>query len=75
MKDGTRELKGICLACGAQFSGQFLKKQRFQICVKCGNTLEVRQDGVIINTPNACFETLIYRYFVEKKDDCYKLWN
>ncbi len=66
MKDNAGDLKGTCLACGAQYSGPVLKKARYQICVKCGSNLEVRENGIVINTPNEFYETFIYRFKAEK---------
>jgi hypothetical protein len=68
MKDDVGDLRGTCLACGAQYSGQVLRKQRYQICVKCSSNLEVREDGIIINTPNDYYETFIYRFIAKKKE-------
>ena len=68
MKDDAGKLRGTCLACGAQYSGQVLKIERYQICVKCGSNLEVREDGRIINTPNDYYETFIYRLIERKKE-------
>ncbi len=69
MKDGASNLRGTCLQCGAQYSGQVLKKERYQICIKCGSNLEVRENGIIINTPNEFYETFIYRYIADKKKE------
>jgi len=66
MADGI-SLKGTCIACGTQYSGQVLKDPRYQICVKCGSILVVRSGDTIINAPDSCFETLHYK-FVGKKD-------
>jgi hypothetical protein len=67
MKDGISELKGTCVACGSEYSGQVLKEPRYQICVKCGSVLVVRSGELIINIPDSCFETLYYK-FVEKEE-------
>ena len=75
MIDRTNELLGTCLGCGTRYSGQILKKQRYQICVKCGSILEVKKNGFMINKPNICFETLYYKFIFEQRDGCHILWN
>jgi hypothetical protein len=75
MKFDKSELSGTCLECGKHYSGWILKEPRCQICVKCGGTLQVKKNDIVINTPNACFQTLVYKFVVKKKDDCNKQWN
>ena len=75
MKDDKSELSGTCLECGKHYSGWVLKEPRYQICVKCGSILQVRENGILINEPNFCFETLGYRFASEGKNRYSAIWN
>ncbi len=60
-------LEGICPECGLHYHGPALRYQRNQICLKCGTTLEVRNNGALIRA--ACLELKAREYRVEADQD------
>jgi uncharacterized protein (DUF983 family) len=43
-------MEGICPKCGANYYGWALSSPDKQSCAKCGSTLEIRRDGVLIHS-------------------------
>lgn len=50
-------MEGVCPNCGAHYCGWALRNPIPQSCGKCGSDLEIRRNGVLIqsrvSTPNA----------------------
>ena len=44
----SEKVENICPRCGARYQGLALSNKRNQFCVKCGNNLEIRKNGVVI---------------------------
>jgi uncharacterized protein (DUF983 family) len=44
--------EAICPKCGGRYYGWALNAERYRLCSKCGSTLEVKRDGVLV-APNS----------------------
>jgi predicted nucleic-acid-binding Zn-ribbon protein len=40
--------EAICPKCGGHHYGWALSAERYRLCGKCGNALEVKKDGVLV---------------------------
>ena len=54
-------LEGLCPDCKIRFYGWALNNPRNQLCVKCGCTLEVRQNDILIRSRYSPFRTEEYK--------------
>jgi hypothetical protein len=43
-------IEGICPQCKVHYHGQALGAKSNQLCLKCGSTLEIRNNGVLVST-------------------------
>lgn len=41
-------LEGVCPQCNVHCHGQALSIQKNQLCMKCGNALEIRNEGSLL---------------------------
>jgi ribosomal protein S27AE len=42
------ELKGTCPNCGLHYHGRALSTRHNQLCVRCGSSLEMTEDGMLV---------------------------
>jgi len=61
-------LEGICHECGLHYHGLALKSPGNQLCIKCGSSLEVRNDGQILWTAFPPFRTRKYRVSADQEE-------
>jgi hypothetical protein len=54
-------IEGICPECALHYHGPGLSFQFNQICFKCGSTLEVRHDGVLVRNAFSRFKAREYQ--------------
>jgi hypothetical protein len=59
MMDG---LEGICPKCGARYYGWALSNPRYQMCGKCGVSLDILRNGVKIGSGYSPFTAKEYKY-------------
>jgi len=54
-------LEGICPQCKVHYHGQALITKSNQLCLKCGSTLEIRNNGVLVRTALSSLRCREYR--------------
>jgi predicted nucleic-acid-binding Zn-ribbon protein len=53
-------LEGICPKCSSHYYGWALGSQKNQLCVKCGSSLVIRKDDVLIRSGFSPFKANEY---------------
>jgi hypothetical protein len=63
-------IEGICPQCQAHYHGQASSAQRNPLCIKCGSTLEIRENGFPVRTH---FTPLVVQKYEARTDE--KEWE
>jgi transcription initiation factor IIE alpha subunit len=61
-------IEGICPQCKVHYHGQALGTKSNQLCLKCGSTLEIRNNGVLVRTALSPFKYKEYRVDTDQEE-------
>jgi hypothetical protein len=61
-------IEGICLQRKVHYHGQALHTKSNQLCLKCGSTLEIRNNGVLMSTALSPFKYKEYQAEADQEE-------
>ena len=61
-------LEGICPECSLRYRGLALSYQRNQLCLKCGSTLEIRNNGMLVRPAFTKIKAHEYRVDTDQEE-------
>ncbi len=61
-------IEGICPQCKVHYHGNALNTKNNQLCLKCGSTLEIRNNGVLVSTALSPFKYKEYQVNMDQEE-------